>query len=69
MSMPEGLPMRSTTSSWPATRCMWSPRRNAGAFLKRTTTSVAVTGIRLPARMMIGTPAQRQVSQCSRTAT
>ena len=48
---------------------MRSPSLKAGAFLKRTTTSVEVMGMRLPARMMIGTPAHRQVSQCRRTAT
>jgi hypothetical protein len=37
--------------------------------LKVTVTSVAVTGMHLPARIRIGTPAQRQLSAASRIAT
>ena len=37
--------------------------------MKTTLTSVASTGIALPARMKNGTPAQRQLSTSSRSAT
>jgi hypothetical protein len=45
------------------------PNTSCGGDLKVMVTSVAVTGMHLPARIRIGTPAQRQVSADSRTAT
>ena len=45
------------------------PNTSCGGALKVTVMSVAVTGMHLPARIKIGTPAQRQVSAVSRTAT
>ena len=45
------------------------PNTSCGGRLKRMLTSVAVTGMHLPARIRIGTPSQRQVSAASRTAT
>ena len=40
-----------------------------GGRRNRNVTSVAVTGMHLPARITIGTSAQRQESTSSRTAT
>src|ERR1700734_4436768 len=47
-----------------------SPRPNTscGGRLNSMNTSVAVTGRHLPARITIGTPAQRHVSAARRTA-
>ena len=45
------------------------PNTSCGGALKVMLISVAVTGMHLPARIRIGTPAQRQVSAVSRTAT
>ena len=45
------------------------PNTSCGGSLNVMVTSVAVTGMHLPARITIGTPAQRQVSANSRTAT
>ena len=50
-------------------RVLPAPKTSNGTGRNRTLTSVAVTGIVLPARMTIGTPAHRQVSNASRTAT
>src|SRR6266545_8267122 len=46
-----------------------SPKTSSGGRRNSTTTSVAVSGRHLPARMEKGTPAQRQVSISSLTAT
>jgi hypothetical protein len=45
------------------------PNTSCGGGLNVMAMSVAVTGMHLPARIRIGTPAQRQVSQPSRIAT
>ena len=45
------------------------PNTSCGGALNLMVISVAVTGMHLPARIRIGTPAQRQVSAASRTAT
>ena len=45
------------------------PNTSCGGALNVIVTSVAVTGMHLPARIKIGTPAHRQVSQLSRIAT
>ena len=45
------------------------PNRSCGGGLNVIAISVAVTGMHLPARIRIGTPAQRQLSALSRTAT
>ena len=55
--------------SWLLMRIGPVPNTSKGTCLKRIVISVAVTGMVLPARMRIGTPAQRQVSRARRTAT
>jgi hypothetical protein len=45
------------------------PNTSKGTSRNRMPTSVAVTGVVFPARMRIGTPAQRHESSASRTAT
>ena len=45
-----------------------SPKMSRGGWRNRTVTSVAVTGMHLPARITIGTPAHRQESDSSRMA-
>ena len=45
------------------------PNTSCGGSLNVMVISVAVTGMVLPARITIGTPAQRQVSAVSLTAT
>jgi hypothetical protein len=45
------------------------PNMSCGGALKVMAISVAVTGMHLPARIKMGTPAQRHVSAASRTAT
>ena len=47
----------------------WAPKTSCGGRWKRMVISVAVTGMALPARIRRGTPAHRQESSASRTAT
>ncbi len=59
--------IRNLSMSWGVMGSM--PNTSCGGALKVTAISVAVTGMVLPARIRMGTPAQRQVSAMSRTAT
>ena len=58
-----------TAARWPAWSDPSAEQVEGRAAGTARVISVAVTGMVLPARMRIGTPAQRHVSSASRTAT